>query len=147
VNRGVHDSMPRNSPARRRGRGSRSLTVICHASPARCVSTVVTADEVAETTRALCDRVGILREGRLVEEGTLEELRHLSRHYVEATFSGPPPSLELPPASPLESTGPTVVELEGATCWVPPGWVGVRDGRSSTLRLTKLSRHRADSVK
>ena len=50
-------------------------------------------------------------------------------------------------AEPLETTGPGVVELEGATCWVPPGWVGVRDGTSSTLRLTKLSRDRADSVK
>ena len=59
----------------------------------------------------------------------------------------PGPSLELPAASPLEATGPAVVELEGATCWVPPGWVGARDGRSSTLRLTKLSRDRADSVK
>ena len=57
------------------------------------------------------------------------------------------PTLDLPAASPLESTGPAVVELEGATCWVPPGWVGVRDGRSSTLRLTRLSRNRADSVK
>jgi N-methylhydantoinase A len=57
------------------------------------------------------------------------------------------PALELPPARPLKSTGPGVVELEGATCWLPPGWVGVRDGTSSTLRLTKLSRDRADSVK
>jgi N-methylhydantoinase A len=57
------------------------------------------------------------------------------------------PSLELPPAAPLKSTGPGVLELEGATCWLPPGWVGVRDGTSSTLRLTKLSRDRADSVK
>ena len=46
-----------------------------------------------------------------------------------------------------KSTGPGVLELEGATCWLPPGWVGVRDGTSSTLRLTKLSRDRADSVK
>ena len=57
------------------------------------------------------------------------------------------PSLELPRAEPLKSTGPGVLELEGATCWLPPGWVGVRDGTSSTLRLTKLSRDRADSVK
>jgi N-methylhydantoinase A len=57
------------------------------------------------------------------------------------------PALELPPAKPLKSTGPGVVELEGATCWLPPGWVGVRDGTSSTLRLTRLSRDRADSVK
>jgi N-methylhydantoinase A len=59
----------------------------------------------------------------------------------------PGPSLTLPPAEPLESTGPGVLELQGATCWLPPGWVGVRDGTSSTLRLTKLSRDRGDSVK
>jgi N-methylhydantoinase A len=58
---------------------------------------------------------------------------------------GPP--LELPPAPPLEARGPKLVELDGASCWVPPGWVGVRDGTSSTLRLTKVSRERAESVK
>jgi N-methylhydantoinase A len=59
----------------------------------------------------------------------------------------PGPSLELPQAEPLEATGAGVVELEGATCWLPPGWMGVRDGTSSTLRLTRLSRDRAESVK
>ena len=59
----------------------------------------------------------------------------------------PGPSLRLPAAEPLESIGPGVLELEGATCWLPPGWVGVRDGTSSTLRLTKQSCNRADSVK
>jgi N-methylhydantoinase A len=59
----------------------------------------------------------------------------------------PAPALELPSAPPLKSTGPGVVELEGATCWLPPGWVGVRDGTSSTLRLTKLPRECGDSVK
>ena len=33
-------------------------------------------------------------------------------------------------------TGPATVELDGATCWVPPGWVGVRDG--GIWRLTKV---------
>jgi N-methylhydantoinase A len=47
----------------------------------------------------------------------------------------PGPELELPAASPLEVTGPAVVPLEGATAWVPQGWVGVRDG--PTLVLTK----------
>jgi N-methylhydantoinase A len=46
---------------------------------------------------------------------------------------GPP--LELPPAEPLRVEGPVLVELPGATCWVAPGWVGVRDG--PTLRLTR----------
>ena len=50
----------------------------------------------------------------------------------------PGPRLELPTAEALEATGPGVVELEGATCWIPPGWVGVRDGTSSTLRLTRV---------
>jgi N-methylhydantoinase A len=49
----------------------------------------------------------------------------------------PGPEVVLPPAEPLEAAGPAVVELEGATCWIPPGWVGVRDGTDSTLRLTK----------
>jgi N-methylhydantoinase A len=50
--------------------------------------------------------------------------------------SGPP--VELPAEEPLRSEGPAVVELEGATCWIPPGWVGARDGStSSTLILTR----------
>ena len=48
----------------------------------------------------------------------------------------PGPGVVLPPAEPLEADGPAVVALEGATCWIPPGWVGVRDG-DSTLRITR----------
>jgi N-methylhydantoinase A len=59
----------------------------------------------------------------------------------------PAPPLRLPPSERLEATGPGVIELAGATCWVPPGWVGVRDGTSSTLRLTNVSRESAESVK
>jgi hypothetical protein len=33
------------------------------------------------------------------------------------------------------AVGPAVVELDGATCWLPPGWVGVRDG--GIWRLTR----------
>jgi N-methylhydantoinase A len=46
------------------------------------------------------------------------------------------PDVELPAAEPLEVAGPAVVELDGATCWLPPGWVGARDG-NSTLVLTR----------
>jgi N-methylhydantoinase A len=45
------------------------------------------------------------------------------------------PRLELPAVEPTRFTGPAVVKLPGSTCWVPPGWVGVRDGRM--LRLTR----------
>jgi N-methylhydantoinase A len=45
------------------------------------------------------------------------------------------PALDLPTSAETEVAGPTVVELPGSTCWIPPGWVGVRDGR--ILRLTR----------
>ena len=42
---------------------------------------------------AVCDRVGILRQGRLVDQGTLGSLRHLSAQTIEVTFEGPAPRL------------------------------------------------------
>src|SRR5437868_4063196 len=57
----------------------------------------------------------------------------------------PGPALRLPPAEHLRAEGPARLDLEGATCWIPPGWVGVRDGTSSTLRLTDVSREREKS--
>jgi N-methylhydantoinase A len=57
----------------------------------------------------------------------------------------PGPEVKLPPAEPLRAHGPELVELAGATCWIPPGWVGVRDGISSTMRLTRVSRERGNS--
>jgi ABC-2 type transport system ATP-binding protein len=44
-------------------------------------------DEVERT----CDRVGIIREGRLVRVDTVDALRDLSHHEVELRFSGPVP--------------------------------------------------------
>jgi N-methylhydantoinase A len=38
------------------------------------------------------------------------------------------PDLQLPPGERVEVAGPSVLELDGATAWIPPGWVGVRDG-------------------
>jgi N-methylhydantoinase A len=55
------------------------------------------------------------------------------------------PDLELPPGEAMRTEGPTRIDLEGATCWIPPGWVGARDGTSSTLRLTDVSRKREKS--
>ena len=48
----------------------------------------------------------------------------------------PGPELDLQGGEPLSVRGPAVIELEGATCWLPPGWEGARDG-NSTLILTK----------
>jgi ABC-2 type transport system ATP-binding protein len=51
------------------------------------------SSHILSEVEALCDRVGILRSGRLVDEGTLAELRHLSAQTIEVTFDGSAPSL------------------------------------------------------
>lgn len=56
--------------------------------------TVFLSSHILEEVEELCDRVAVLREGKLVELGTLDELRHLSAVTVEATFKGTPPSLK-----------------------------------------------------
>ena len=55
---------------------------------------------------------------------------------VRTAETSPGPEFELPPGQPVHVEGPTTLELAGATCFVPPGWVGDRDG-SSTLVLTR----------
>ncbi len=56
--------------------------------------TIFLSSHILEEVEALCDRVGILRAGELVELGTLAEMRHLSAFTIEATFDGPPPHVE-----------------------------------------------------
>jgi len=56
--------------------------------------TVFLSSHILEEVEALCDRVGILREGKLVELGTLTELRHLSAVSVQATFADKPPKVQ-----------------------------------------------------
>ena len=86
-------------------------------------------DPAAAFHRAHETRYGYADRGRQVE---LVAVRT-----AEVT---PGPELRLPSAEPLEARGPARIDLEGATCWISPGWVGVRDGTSSTLRLTDVSR-------
>jgi len=73
---------------------------------------VFLSSHILSEVEALCDRVGILREGRLVDEGTLRDLRHLSAQSIEVTFAG-----EAPPLPPLEGVtvtraGPSTLHLE-----------------------------------
>jgi ABC-2 type transport system ATP-binding protein len=56
--------------------------------------TVFLSSHILSEVEALCERVGILRAGRLVDQGTLAELRHLSTQTVEVTFDGPPPAID-----------------------------------------------------
>ena len=45
------------------------------------------------------------------------------------------PKIQPSRSSRKEVTGPSVLELDGSTCWLPLGWVGARDG--ATWRLTR----------
>jgi ABC-2 type transport system ATP-binding protein len=54
---------------------------------------VFLSSHILSEVEALCDRVGILRAGRLVDMGTLAQLRHLSAVTVEASFGGPVPDV------------------------------------------------------
>jgi len=73
---------------------------------------VFLSSHILSEVEALCDRVGILREGRLVEEGTLAALRHLSARVVEATFDGIPPDLELPDGVTSTPVGESAVRFD-----------------------------------
>ena len=55
--------------------------------------TVLLSSHILSEVEALCDRVAILRAGRLVEIGTLAEMRHLSALHVEAEMDGAVPDL------------------------------------------------------
>ena len=87
---------------------------------------VFLSSHILSEVEAVCDRVGILRAGRLVDQGTLEQLRHLSAQTVEITFSGPVPDLRRLPgvtAAPMSpsglrlevsgSIGPVIAALDG----------------------------------
>jgi polyether ionophore transport system ATP-binding protein len=55
--------------------------------------TVFLSSHILEEVEELCDRVAVLRSGKLVELGTLDELRHLSALTIEATFPSAPPDV------------------------------------------------------
>jgi ABC-2 type transport system ATP-binding protein len=69
---------------------------------------VLLSSHILSEVEALCDRIGILRTGVLVEMGTMAEMRHLSALTVEVTFDG-----VVPDVSGVD--GVSMVEVQGAT--------------------------------
>jgi ABC-2 type transport system ATP-binding protein len=55
--------------------------------------TVLLASHILAEVEALCDRVSIVRKGRTVEAGTLDDLRHLTRTTVIAETDADPAAL------------------------------------------------------
>ncbi|MGW3994615.1 ABC transporter ATP-binding protein [Amycolatopsis sp. NPDC004772] len=55
--------------------------------------TVLLSSHILSEVEALCDRVTIVRAGRTVESGTLDELRHLGRITIDASLARVPADL------------------------------------------------------
>jgi ABC-2 type transport system ATP-binding protein len=71
--------------------------------------TVLLSSHILAEVEALADRVSIIRAGRVVESGTLGELRHLTRTSIQAELAAPPDGLlELPGVHDLEVDGTRV---------------------------------------
>jgi ABC-2 type transport system ATP-binding protein len=66
---------------------------VCVTEARQAGQTVFLSSHILSEVESLCDRVAILREGRLAEIGTLDQLRHLSALTVEIVFDGVPPDL------------------------------------------------------
>jgi ABC-2 type transport system ATP-binding protein len=70
------------------------------------------SSHILSEVEAVCDRVGILRDGKLVDEGTLQELRHLAAQTVEVAFAGQAPRLPPLPGVHVQSAGPNALRFE-----------------------------------
>lgn len=68
--------------------------------------TVFLSSHILAEVEALCDRVSIIREGRIVESGTLAELRHLTRTSVMVETGQPITGLDgMPGVHELKAAG------------------------------------------
>jgi len=77
--------------------------------------TVLLSSHILAEVEALCDRLSIIRLGRVVERGTLDELRHLTRTSITADTEFPAEGLaDLPGLHGLEIDG-THVRFEADT--------------------------------
>jgi N-methylhydantoinase A len=62
--------------------------------------------------------------------GNADREREVELVAVRTADVAPGPELRLPDGEPDGASGPALVELDGSTLWIPPGWVGARDGSS-----------------
>jgi N-methylhydantoinase A len=77
--------------------------------------------------RDLAERLHRAHEERY---GYAERGREIELVAVRTADVQPGPKLELPGGAPQHVSGPALLELDGSTVWIPPGWEGARDGPS-----------------
>ena len=68
--------------------------------------TVLLSSHILSEVEALCDRISIIRRGKVVETGTLSDLRHLTRTSIHAELTASPNGLaQLPGVHDLDVEG------------------------------------------
>ncbi|HZE40590.1 MAG TPA: ABC transporter ATP-binding protein [Stackebrandtia sp.] len=95
--------------------------------------TVLLSSHILSEVEALCDRVSIIRGGRVVESGTLAEMRHLTRTTIRAELSGPPNGL-----SAIEGVHDLAIEGNTVKCEV--------DSHRVNEVLTQLTKSGVESL-
>jgi ABC-2 type transport system ATP-binding protein len=105
--------------------------------------TVLLSSHILAEVEALCDRMSIIRSGRIVETGTLADLRHLTRTSISADLARSPLGLaELPGVHDLKVDGDRVRfdvdnnELDGVLRHLTS--IGVRSLTSQPPTLEEL---------
>ena len=78
-------------------------------------ATVLLSSHILSEVERLANRVTIIRDGRAVETGTLEEMRHLRRNNVRAEVAGPVPDLSV-----ITGVHDAAVDAQVVTCSVDP---------------------------
>ncbi|GAA3389765.1 ABC transporter ATP-binding protein [Cryptosporangium minutisporangium] len=95
--------------------------------------TVLLSSHILAEAEKLCDRVSIIRGGRVVETGTLTDLRHLTRTSIEAELGRAPDGLtDLPGLHDVTVTGTRF------TCQVDAEALGTLLGRLEQFGIRSL---------
>ena len=105
-------------------------------------ATIFLSSHVLSEVERVCDRVGILRSGRLVKVAQLDELRHIRVHQVEIEFA---PGSEVPESRLRSTLGLEDVKVDGnvVTCSVHGSFDGllhaIADSKVTNLVSTEPS--------
>jgi len=87
----------------------------CVAEHTAAGATVLLSSHILSEVERLATRLTIIRDGRAVESGSLEDMRHLHRNNMRAEVSGPVPDLTM-----IEGVHEVSVEGQVVSCSVDP---------------------------
>ncbi|MEI6867780.1 MAG: ABC transporter ATP-binding protein [Actinomycetes bacterium] len=99
--------------------------------------TIFLSSHTLSEVEVLCDLVGLLRNGELIEIGTLEEMRHLSALTYQITFAGTPIDL-----AKVENVKRVVVEGHRVSCELAGTPTALMQALANA-NVTKLVAHEA----